>query len=143
MVMAVWRSRWFPIYLLQEQGFMSPNPQSKLTCWCSVGNVGMNLGVPLKETTRGGLSGAFPHSLPARVTRWVPNRLGPRSKLTRQLRRPASGNSRLAWEGTGARSGHGNLAVCVCGCKCTYTNTNKTYIQLYTYIYMYVLCVYI
>ena len=33
------------------------------TCRCSVGNVGMNALVPLKETTRDGLQGSFPDSL--------------------------------------------------------------------------------
>ena len=45
-----------------------PSPWARLmgtakTCWCSVGKVEMNPGVPLKATTRDGLSGSFPHSL--------------------------------------------------------------------------------
>ena len=30
-----------------------------LSCWCAVGNEGMNLGIPVKETTRDGLQGSF------------------------------------------------------------------------------------
>ena len=42
-----------------------------VTCWRSIGNEGVNLGVPLRKTTRDGLWGSFLHSLlSTRKTQW-------------------------------------------------------------------------